>query len=92
MAVSILTQEDLRIFKDDLIQEIREILKAEVSPPKKWLKSDEVKKLLKVSPGTLQTLRINGTLQYTKIGGIIYYDYEHMENVMKENLRLAAKT
>ena len=92
MAVNILTQEDLRIFKDDLIQEIKEILKAEVSPPKKWLKSDEVKKLLKVSPGTLQTLRINGTLQYTKIGGIIYYDYEHMENVMKENLRLATKT
>ena len=90
MAVSILTQEDLRIFKDDLIQEIREILKAEVSPPKKWLKSDEVKKLLKVSPGTLQTLRINGTLQYTKIGGIIYYDYEHIQKTMNANCRFAA--
>ncbi len=89
MAVSILTQEDLRIFKDDLIKEIKEILKAEVSPPKKWLKTDEVKKLLKVSPGTLQTLRINGTLQYTKLGGVLYYDYEHIEKTMKDNCRFS---
>ena len=89
MSVSILTQEDLRVFKDDLIKEIKELFMAEVSPPKKWLKTDEVKKLLKVSPGTLQTLRINGTLQYTKLGGILYYDYEHIEKTMIDNCRFA---
>ena len=41
--------------------------------------------LLKVSPGTLQNLRINGTLPYTKIGGIIFYDAEEIEKVMKNN-------
>ena len=32
--------------------------------------------MLRISPGTLQNLRVNGTLAYTKIGGIIYYKYE----------------
>ena len=89
MAVNILTTEDLQNFKSELFSELRTILKTTSDPPKKWLKSEEVKKLLKVSPGTLQTLRINGTLQYTKLGGIIYYDFEHIEKTMKQNIRLA---
>jgi len=41
--------------------------------------------LLQVSPGTLQNLRINGTLPYTKVGGIIYYDTEEIQKVMEAN-------
>jgi len=89
MAVNIITQEDLQHFKTELFAELKNILKTAADPPKKWLKSEEVKKLLKVSPGTLQTLRINGTLQYTKIGGIIYYDFEHIQKTMEKNLRAA---
>lgn len=89
MAVNILTVEDLLHFKSELFSELANILKSGSSAPKKWLKSDEVRNLLKVSPGTLQTLRINGTLQYTKIGGIIYYDYDHIQKTMEGNLRLA---
>ena len=91
MSVQILTTDDLQNFKSELFAELKSILKAQSLPVKKWLKSDEVKKILKVSPGTLQTLRINGTLQYTKIGGIIYYDYEHIQQTMEQNLRLATK-
>ena len=91
MSVQILTTEDLQNFKIELFAELKSILKTHSLPVKKWLKSDEVKKILKVSPGTLQTLRINGTLQYTKIGGIIYYDYEHIQQTMEQNLRLATK-
>jgi hypothetical protein len=40
---------------------------------------------LQISPGTLQNLRINGTLPYTKIGGIIYYDAAEIQKVMEEN-------
>ncbi|MEP7239022.1 MAG: helix-turn-helix domain-containing protein [Ferruginibacter sp.] len=92
MSVQILTTEDLQNFKTELFAELKSILKTHSLPVKKWLKSDEVKKILKVSPGTLQTLRINGTLQYTKIGGIIYYDYEHIQQTMEQNLRLATKS
>lgn len=89
MSVNILTTDDLQNFKTELFSELKSILKTEGPPTKKWLKSDEVKRILKVSPGTLQTLRINGTLQYTKLGGIIYYDFEHIQKTMQQNLRLA---
>ena len=89
MSISILTTDDLQNFKTELFSELKSIFKSDTQPIKKWLKSDEVKKILKVSPGTLQTLRINGTLQYTKLGGIIYYDYEHIQKVMEKNLREA---
>ena len=91
MSVNILTNEDLQNFKSELFSELKSIFKNEGPPAKKWLKSNEVKKLLSVSPGTLQTLRINGTLQYTKIGGIIYYDFDHIQKTMEKNLRLAAE-
>jgi hypothetical protein len=86
MALNILTNDDLQQFKTELFAELRSILKSESAQPKRWLKSEEVKKLLKVSPGTLQTLRINGTLQFTRIGGIIYYDYDYIEKTLMDNL------
>jgi predicted site-specific integrase-resolvase len=54
---------------------------------KKWLKSNEVRKLLNISPGTLQNLRINGTLRYTKMGSIIYYKQEDINKVLEGNRR-----
>jgi hypothetical protein len=92
MAVNILTKEDLVLFQDEILTHIKSILNQAPVQTKKWLKTEEVKDLLKVSASTLQTLRINGTLTYSKLGGIIYYDYEHIENVLKKNLRYATKT
>jgi hypothetical protein len=87
MLVNLLTYEDFQQLKAELISDLKAFLKKESTVTKKWLKSEEVKKILKVSAGTLQTLRVNGTLPYTKIGGILYYDYEYIEKVMEENLR-----
>ena len=70
MSVQIITTDDLREFKVELLDEIRAIMNEQRSnTTKKWLKSIEVRSLLNISPTTLQTLRINGTLPYTKIGG-----------------------
>lgn len=52
---------------------------------RKWLKSHEVRKLLTISPGTLQNLRVNGSLSYTKIGGVIYYDYDDIRKMLEAN-------
>jgi hypothetical protein len=43
--------------------------------------------MLGISPGTLQNLRVNGTLPYAKVGGVIYYAYEDILKVMEENKR-----
>jgi hypothetical protein len=43
-------------------------------PPKRWLKSREVRKLLNISGGTLQTLRNTGQLPFKRVGGLMFYD------------------
>jgi hypothetical protein len=86
MAAEIITVEDLQTFKSELINDIKVLLKEQTGQPiKKWLKSYEVRKLLNISPGTLQNLRINGTLPYTKIGGVMYYDYADIQNMLQAN-------
>ena len=86
MPTSIITTDDLREFKLELLEEIKELLTTSGgSKGKQWLKSTEVMELLKISPGTLQNLRVNGTLPYTKIGGLIYYDATEIDRVMEEN-------
>ena len=86
MAAEIITVEDLQAFKTELINDIKGLLKElKGQPNKKWLKSYEVRELLNISPGTLQNLRINGTLPYTKIGGVMYYDYADIQNMLQAN-------
>jgi hypothetical protein len=86
MAATIITTEDLQEFKHELLNNIKELLNSQATfKQKKWLKSPEVREFLSISPGTLQNLRINGTLPYTKVGGVIYYDYEEIIKVMEEN-------
>jgi hypothetical protein len=86
MAASIITTEDLLEFKIDLLEEIKKIIQSQTTTQtKKWLKSTEVRKLLNISPGTLQNLRINGTLAYTKIGGTIYYANQDIDKLLENN-------
>ncbi|GAB1446427.1 helix-turn-helix domain-containing protein [Flammeovirgaceae bacterium] len=88
MAANIVTLEDLHDFKQELLTEIQKLLsRRQTTPARKWLKSHEVRRLLTVSPGTLQNLRVNGTLPFTKIGGVIFYDYDDIQKMIEENKR-----
>ncbi|WP_394771970.1 helix-turn-helix domain-containing protein [Mucilaginibacter sp.] len=83
MNVELITKQDLREFKNDLLNEIKQIIKPGQGQSKQWLKSVEVRKLLNISPGTLQNLRINGTLRYSKIGGMMYYKLEDIHKLLE---------
>jgi len=86
MAATIITTEDFHEFKLELLYDIKKLMNNQSGQsPKKWLKSNEVRELLRISPGTLQNLRINGTMPYTKIGGVIYYDYEEIAKLLEQN-------
>lgn len=86
MAANIVTLEDLQSFKKELIEELKNVLaQRHTTPARRWLKSHEVRRLLTISPGTLQNLRVNGSLPFTKIGGVIYYDYEDIQNMLQEH-------
>lgn len=82
----LVTSVDLEEFGARLLISLKNTMKefsGEIG--KKWLKSYEVKKLLGVSSGTLQNLRINGTLPFVKIGGVILYDQEDIQKMLSEH-------
>ncbi len=84
MVVNIITKEDLQEFKIELLKDIQNLFQVKISQQKLWLRSSEVKELLKISSGTLQNLRINGTLSYTRVGGTLYYNYKDIEDMLKK--------
>ena len=49
------------------------------------LDGQDVMMRLHISPRTLQTLRSNGTIPYTRIGRKIYYFRQDIERLLKDN-------
>ena len=82
MSVEIITKDDLQVFRHDLLNDIKLLLGKNTPEVKEWLKPAEVKKLLKISAGTLLTLRATGKLQYSKIGGTYYYRYQDIQKML----------
>ncbi len=75
--------------KSELIDEIKKFFNPG-SEQKEWLKSADVMQLLQCSPGTLQNLRVNGKLPFTKMGGTIYYSRKDVMSVLEGNKSNAA--
>ena len=50
-----------------------------------WLDSQDVMQALHISPRTLQTLRTNGTLPYSRIGSKIYYLRGDILKILSDN-------
>lgn len=84
MRLEIITKDDLETLKQEIISELKTIIGSQTEQ-KKWLKSADVRELLNISPGTLQNLRVNGTLPYTKMGKMLYYDYEDVVRILVQN-------
>jgi len=84
MATRVLTPDDLRVFKQEILDEIKHLINEERPTSKKWLKSSQVRKMLSVSSGTLNALRADGVIPFSRVGGSIYYDYSDIIKLMKE--------
>lgn len=92
MATNIITQEDLEQFKAELLEDFKELLQSfskenQEPPQNRWLKSHQVQRMLGISPGTLQNLRINGTIPFSKIGGVILYSNDEINKLINDNMR-----
>lgn len=82
--IEILTKADLLHFKQDLIEEIKRLLQEKPKNQEiEYLKSKEVKRILKCSDSTLQYYRQSGKLTFKKIGGSFYYTNEAINNLME---------
>jgi hypothetical protein len=82
MSVELITKEDLEIFRQALLNDIKSLLGKNEQQVKEWLKPAEVRKLLGISAGTLLTLRATGKLIYSKVGGTYYYRYQDIQNML----------
>jgi len=83
------TKEDLRQFGLYLIGTIRKMVEAASAGDKQtvhpeWLKSRVVRKMLDISPGSLQNLRITGKIRFKKVLGSYYYNREDLLQLFNE--------
>lgn len=82
MAIEIITKDDLEAFRKTLLLDIRQLLSEKQQDNKEWLRCADVRKILKVSTGTIQNLRITGKLKSQKVGGIHFYKLSDIESMV----------
>ena len=87
MNVEIITKDDLQEFRIQLLNDLKQVFNFPLQAPEKaWLKSAEARKLLQISPNTLQNLRVSGRLHPTKVGGILYYNRKEIDALLNVGL------
>ncbi|HEY4290237.1 MAG TPA: helix-turn-helix domain-containing protein [Puia sp.] len=85
----LVTLDDLEKFRINLLMDMRKMLDGHLSKPaKRWIKSSEVKKILNISGGTLQTLRNNGQIPFKRVGGLMFYDAAEIDLTLTSPKRL----
>jgi len=82
----LITKQDLEQFKEDLLREILLHLKSDAQDSRQWLRSSDVRKMLRISPATLQNLRVSQSLPFTKVGGIFFYRQSDVVNALEKNM------
>lgn len=85
MTYEIITNDDLEKFRLQLLEDLKTFLRP-AQQTKEWLKNSEVRKMLGISHGTLQNLRINRTIPYTKVGSIIFYKREDIIRILEDGV------
>jgi hypothetical protein len=55
------------------------------TPLEDWIDGQDVMHLLHISPRTLQTLRSNGTLPFSRIGNKLYYRKQDILKILADN-------
>lgn len=85
MAAEIITKEDLIEFEGRLLDKIKKVMGMTTDQPRKWLRSAQVRRMLNISPNTLTSLRVNGIIKFTRVGGIMYYNNDDIDKMLSGN-------
>lgn len=82
------TKEDLLQFAAEIIREVKKIVQPSPNQADgvndEWLKSKVVRKMLDISPGTLQNIRITGKIRFKKVLGSYYYSKSDIMKLFKD--------
>jgi hypothetical protein len=87
--MEMISKADLENLRVRLLFDIEKLIDAKLSPPNEdfeWLRSSAVRKILDISPATLQNLRIAGSIRYKKIHGSYYYSKEDLKKLFSDEI------
>lgn len=86
-----ITKEDLRQFRLLLLNDIEKLIAnkkqectAQITEDNEWLRSKSIRKILNISPATLQNMRITGKIEFKKIMGSYYYKKTDVYNLFNK--------
>ena len=82
MNLEIITREEFNSFKQEVLEALKPVSNDQ---KKRYLRSREMREMFNISAGTLQNMRINGTLPYSKVGTTILYDYDVVLAILDKN-------
>ncbi|KKO89127.1 hypothetical protein AAW12_23620 [Sphingobacterium sp. Ag1] len=72
-----ISKQDLELFRLKMIGDIEKILESNFNYAKEdfgWLRSKAIRKMMDISPATLQNLRVSGKIRFKKVMGSYYYN------------------
>ncbi|WP_236025472.1 DNA-binding protein [Flavobacterium geliluteum] len=83
------TKDDLRQFGLLLLNDIRKIIDESKTDEKEsqdseWLKSRVARKLMDMSAGSLQNLRVTGKVRFKKVLGSYYYNKTDLRKLFEQ--------
>lgn len=85
MQIDFATKEDLQSLETKLTQIIDLLSGVKPEEPKEWLKSSDVRRILKCSDSTLKNYRDAGKLPFSKVQGTYFYKSADVEMMLAAN-------
>ncbi|MBL7684263.1 MAG: helix-turn-helix domain-containing protein [Flavipsychrobacter sp.] len=86
MEIEIVTKGYLQAFRLQLLEDIKRLVQPSTIQEKKWLRTSEVRAMLKISAGTLQNLRIKAILHPVKLSNMWFYDANEIEKLFESGI------
>ena len=84
MEVIVISKQDLDSFKDEIIQELSKYCgRADQGEESTWLRTRDVCRILNLSTSTLQNLRNNNKIPFTRLEGSILYKRADIESFLE---------
>lgn len=76
--MEIITKKDLQLLRDNLTSDFEQLLQqkfsSDITNNFDWLRSKAIRKMMDISPATLQNLRVSGKIRFKKVLGSYYYN------------------
>lgn len=88
MKLDLATKEDIQVLEEKLDRVINFFTAERTSVKEEWMKSSEVKTMLKCSDASLKNYRDSGALPSSKIGGTYYYAKAEVDSMLLNRMQL----